>query len=70
MPTVSRPPDRKSIDESCLASSTGWRCGNTITPNPNRIRVVSAARWAMATMASMRGWPFGSPCSWSTGSAM
>ena len=59
-PTVSRPPDRKSIDDSCLASNTGWRWGNTISPKPSRTRVVSAARWASATTASSRSCVAGS----------
>src|SRR6266508_4249227 len=61
MPTVSRPLDSTSIDASCFASRTGCRCGSTITPKHSRTLLVSAAMWARATTASIRGWSGGSP---------
>src|SRR6266511_3300192 len=62
MPTVSRPLDSTSIDASCFASRTGCRCGSTITPKHSRTLLVSAAMWARATTASIRGWPGGPSC--------
>ena len=43
MPSSMRPPLRKSMVATCLASTSGLRCGRISTPVMNLSRVVAAA---------------------------
>ena len=52
-PSPSRLPERKAIDEACLATSTGGRTGSLSTNGVNRSVCVTAARCAVSTIVSM-----------------
>ena len=54
-PSRTRPPERVSRVATCLATSTGWRCGSTSTSVPSPMRDVADATKLSVISASMIG---------------
>ena len=54
-PSTTRPPASRSRLATCLARTTGWRCGSTSTAVPSSTRSVTAAAIDRATIESNHG---------------